>query len=40
LDFEGNAERILEKILQAKDAGASMRIGPVLEITDYGFVLS
>ncbi|KUJ17506.1 glutamine-dependent NAD(+) synthetase-like protein [Mollisia scopiformis] len=36
LDFEGNARRILESIRQAKAAGASLRIGPELEITGYG----
>jgi len=33
MDFEGNAERIIESIRQAKAAGASMRVGPELEIT-------
>ncbi|KAI9768006.1 MAG: glutamine-dependent NAD(+) synthetase [Geoglossum simile] len=46
LDFQGNAERILESIRQAKAAGArvigrqeqaSLRIGPELEITGYGY---
>ena len=36
LDFEGNAERIIESIRQAKKAGASLRVGPELEITGYG----
>lgn len=36
LDFEGNAERILQSIREAKAAGASLRIGPELEITGYG----
>ncbi|EOD49513.1 putative glutamine-dependent nad(+) synthetase protein [Neofusicoccum parvum UCRNP2] len=36
LDFEGNLERILESIRQAKAAGASLRVGPELEITGYG----
>lgn len=36
LDFGGNLERILESIRQAKNAGASIRIGPELEITGYG----
>ncbi|KAL4894517.1 glutamine-dependent NAD(+) synthetase [Aspergillus ambiguus] len=36
LDFEGNAERIIESIRQAKAAGASLRVGPELEITGYG----
>jgi NAD+ synthase (glutamine-hydrolysing) len=33
LDFEGNAERIIESIRQAKKAGATLRVGPELEIT-------
>ena len=33
LDFEGNAERIIESIRQAKAAGATLRVGPELEIT-------
>ena len=33
MDFEGNAERIIESIRQAKAAGASLRVGPELEIT-------
>ncbi|KAK7556900.1 hypothetical protein IWX49DRAFT_559083 [Phyllosticta citricarpa] len=36
LDFEGNLERILESIRQAKAAGAALRVGPELEITGYG----
>lgn len=36
LDFEGNAARILQSIKEAKEAGASMRIGPELEISGYG----
>ncbi|KAK6354711.1 glutamine-dependent NAD(+) synthetase [Orbilia brochopaga] len=36
LDFEGNAERIIESIRLAKAAGASLRVGPELEITGYG----
>ncbi|KAF4214844.1 hypothetical protein CNMCM6805_007908 [Aspergillus fumigatiaffinis] len=36
LDFEGNAERIIESIRQAKLAGATLRVGPELEITGYG----
>ncbi|TQS37166.1 hypothetical protein Golomagni_02368 [Golovinomyces magnicellulatus] len=35
LDFEGNAERIIESIRRAKKAGASLRVGPELEITGY-----
>lgn len=33
LDWEGNAERIIESIRQAKAAGAKLRVGPELEIT-------
>ncbi|TPX60523.1 hypothetical protein PhCBS80983_g01676 [Powellomyces hirtus] len=36
LDFQGNYERILESIKQAKAAGARYRLGPELEITGYG----
>ncbi|CAL5871294.1 uncharacterized protein PFLUO_LOCUS5544 [Penicillium psychrofluorescens] len=36
LDFEGNAARIIESIRQAKAAGATLRVGPELEITGYG----
>jgi len=28
LDFEGNAERIIASIRQAKKAGAKLRVGP------------
>ena len=35
LDFEGNAERIIESIRIAKAAGATLRVGPELEITGY-----
>jgi len=33
LDWEGNAERIIESIRQAKAAGATLRVGPELEIS-------
>jgi NAD+ synthase (glutamine-hydrolysing) len=33
LDFKGNLERILESIRIAKERGATLRIGPELEIT-------
>lgn len=33
LDFEGNADRIIESIRIAKKAGASLRVGPELEVT-------
>lgn len=36
LDFEGNRDRILESIKQAKAEGASLRVGPELEICGYG----
>ncbi|XP_076065645.1 glutamine-dependent NAD(+) synthetase-like [Oratosquilla oratoria] len=35
LDFEGNFQRILDSILQAKSLGASYRSGPELEIPGY-----
>ncbi|TIA90965.1 hypothetical protein E3P99_01305 [Wallemia hederae] len=36
LDFQGNYERILESIKISKARGASLRVGPELEITGYG----
>ncbi|KAI1136372.1 putative glutamine dependent NAD+ synthetase [Hypoxylon sp. FL0543] len=36
LDFEGNTKRIIESIQKAKEAGASLRVGPELEICGYG----
>ena len=36
LDFTGNASRIKQSIVKAKAAGASLRVGPELEITGYG----
>jgi len=33
MDFEGNAERIIESIRLAKAKGARFRTGPELEIT-------
>ncbi|KAJ9206288.1 hypothetical protein DTO021D3_9081 [Paecilomyces variotii] len=36
LDFEGNTARIIESIRRAKEAGATLRVGPELEITGYG----
>ncbi|KAF2085239.1 glutamine-dependent NAD(+) synthetase [Saccharata proteae CBS 121410] len=36
LDFEGNLSRIIKSIKQAKAAGATLRVGPELEITGYG----
>lgn len=35
LDFEGNRERILESILEAKEQGATYRTGPELELCGY-----
>lgn len=35
LDWEGNLQRIVESIQKAKDAGASLRVGPELEICGY-----
>ncbi|KAK2763064.1 glutamine-dependent NAD(+) synthetase [Arachnomyces sp. PD_36] len=36
LDFEGNTSRIIQSIEQAKAAGATLRVGPELEICGYG----
>ena len=36
LDLKGNKERIIESIIIAKQKGASLRVGPELEITGYG----
>ncbi|KAF8866592.1 putative glutamine dependent NAD+ synthetase [Acephala macrosclerotiorum] len=36
MDFEGNTQRIIESIKQAKAAGAKLRVGPELEICGYG----
>ncbi|KAF7356679.1 Glutamine-dependent NAD(+) synthetase [Mycena venus] len=36
LDFEGNLERILASIAIAKERGATLRVGPELEIPGYG----
>jgi NAD+ synthase (glutamine-hydrolysing) len=38
LDFQGNADRILQSIKEAKATGSSLRIGPELEITGYGLL--
>ncbi|KAK9891538.1 hypothetical protein WA026_015500 [Henosepilachna vigintioctopunctata] len=35
LDFDGNRERILQSILEAKELGATFRTGPELEICGY-----
>lgn len=37
LDWEGNLGRIKKSILLAKDAGATLRTGPELEISGYGW---
>jgi len=36
LDFTGNVERILQSCVEAREAGASYRLGPELEICGYG----
>ena len=36
LDFEGNADRIIKSIEEAIELGASIRVGPELEIPGYG----
>ncbi|TFK39983.1 hypothetical protein BDQ12DRAFT_698028 [Crucibulum laeve] len=36
LDFEGNLQRILESIRIAKSRGATLRVGPELEVPGYG----
>jgi NAD+ synthase (glutamine-hydrolysing) len=36
LDFDGNASRIIQSCQQAKEQGASYRLGPELEICGYG----
>ncbi|KAH7885842.1 hypothetical protein F5I97DRAFT_1936802 [Phlebopus sp. FC_14] len=36
LDFQGNYERIVESIARAKRRGATLRVGPELEIPGYG----
>jgi len=35
LDFDGNLERVVESIQQAKDNGAKYRLGPELELPGY-----
>lgn len=35
LDFEGNLDRILQSILEAKEMGATFRTGPELEVCGY-----
>jgi hypothetical protein len=36
LDFDGNLERVYESCVQAKQKGASYRLGPELELCGYG----
>ncbi|EGW33512.1 glutamine-dependent NAD(+) synthetase [Spathaspora passalidarum NRRL Y-27907] len=36
LDFEGNRDRIIESIREAKRQGARLRVGPELEVCGYG----
>jgi NAD+ synthase (glutamine-hydrolysing) len=36
LDFDGNCKRIIVSINEAIDLGASIRVGPELEIPGYG----
>ncbi|KIL69432.1 hypothetical protein M378DRAFT_157693 [Amanita muscaria Koide BX008] len=36
LDFDGNLDRILQSIQMAKKRGATLRVGPELEISGYG----
>jgi|EP00670_Eutreptiella_braarudii_P005946 NAD+ synthase (glutamine-hydrolysing) len=36
MDFDGNLERVMESIRQAKAEGATFRVGPELEISGYG----
>lgn len=36
LDFEGNKDRILQSIVEAKNQGSNLRVGPELEVSGYG----
>ncbi|ODV64728.1 glutamine-dependent NAD(+) synthetase with GAT domain-containing protein [Hyphopichia burtonii NRRL Y-1933] len=36
LDFEGNRDRIIQSIIDAKKQGAQLRVGPELEVCGYG----
>ena len=36
LDFDGNLRRIIESIEESQRQGATIRIGPELEVTGYG----
>jgi predicted amidohydrolase len=35
LDFDGSLERVYDSCVQAKQAGAPYRLGPILEICGY-----
>ena len=35
LEWEGNTDRIIKSIIEAKKLGARLRVGPELEITGY-----
>lgn len=35
LDFEGNTDRIIRSIHEAKKAGSKLRVGPELEVSGY-----
>lgn len=35
MDFEGNMNRILQSIIEARELGAQYRTGPELEVTGY-----
>lgn len=36
MDFEGNLARTKQSILEAREAGATFRVGPELELCGYG----
>ncbi|XP_064628246.1 glutamine-dependent NAD(+) synthetase-like [Lineus longissimus] len=36
MDFEGNMQRIIKSIVLSKEKGATVRLGPELEVTGYG----
>jgi NAD+ synthase (glutamine-hydrolysing) len=36
MDFEGNLARTKQSIREARDAGATFRVGPELELCGYG----
>jgi NAD+ synthase (glutamine-hydrolysing) len=37
LDFEGNASRIMQSIIEAREMGAVYRTGPELEVPGYRY---